>query len=83
MILARYTGPENDSLSPEEYDKVLNDLVTDIIETIVSPEPTSQEAFLIKQYGRAQADGDPGLTRHDMLKVCQAIIGSTQFQFLD
>ncbi|TWT96304.1 hypothetical protein Pla100_27810 [Neorhodopirellula pilleata] len=48
-----------------------------------SRKPTSQESFLLKQYVNAQADGDPGLTKHDMLKVCQAIIGSTQFQFLD
>jgi hypothetical protein len=82
-ILARYTGPDDESLSPEAYGKVLDDLITDVMQTIVSRKPTSQESFLLNRYVKAQADGDPGLTTHDMLKVCQAIIGSTQFQFLD
>jgi len=83
QILSRYTGPENESLSPEAYGRVLDDLINDVMQTIVSRNPTPQESFLLKQYVKAQADGDPGLTTHDMLKVCQAIIGSTQFQFLD
>ncbi len=82
-ILASYTGPDNESLSPDAYGKVLGDLIDDVMQTVVSRAPTSQESFLLKQYVKAQADGDPGLTSHDMLKVCQAIIGSTQFQFLD
>ncbi|MCR9297245.1 MAG: hypothetical protein NXI32_31495, partial [bacterium] len=77
------TAPEQRSLSRDEFPKILDELVVDIMLTIVARPPTSHEQSLLKQYIRAQADGDPGLTSHDMLKVCQAVIGSTQFQFLD
>ena len=82
-VLARYTGSEKASLEPSEYFRVLDDLICDLMKTIVSREPTRQEKQLLKEYTQAQADGEPGLTSHDMLKVCQAILGSTQFQFLD
>ncbi len=82
-ILKRYTVAENNSLANNEYNQVLDELVDDAMRTIVSREPTLQERVLLEQYIKAQADGDPGLTLHDMLKVCQAIISSTQFQFVD
>ncbi len=82
-ILARYVESGNESLPHDDYIHLLDDLTADMMRTIVAREPTSHEQSLLKQYIMAQADGDPGLTAHDMLKVCQAIIGSTQFQFLD
>ena len=82
-LLSKFTGPSRQSLGPNEYDGVLDDLVTDIFQTIIARTPTQQEMKLLKQYVRAQADGEPGLTSHDMLKVCQAVIGSTQFQYLE
>ncbi|MEZ6089257.1 MAG: hypothetical protein R3C05_14740 [Pirellulaceae bacterium] len=51
--------------------------------TVVSRFPNADERTLLKEYLQTQADGEPGLTPHDMLKVCQTVIGSTQFQFLD
>jgi hypothetical protein len=83
QVLARYTESENLSIGPSEYLKVLDDLIVDVMKTVVSREPTTNEKQLLKQYIQAQADGEPGLTSHDMLKVCQAILSSTQFQFLD
>ncbi|TWU08106.1 PSD1 and planctomycete cytochrome C domain-containing protein [Stieleria varia] len=83
QVLARYSASEKTSLEPSEYLKVLDDLVVDVMKTLVSREPTTQEKQLLQDYIQAQADGEPGLTSHDMLKVCQAILGSTQFQFLD
>jgi hypothetical protein len=62
---------------------VLDELIMDVMKKIVSREPTFDEKQLLKQYIQAQADGERGLTSHDMLKVCQAILGSTQFQFLE
>jgi hypothetical protein len=83
QVLARYTETEKLSIGPSEYLKVLDDLIVDMMQTVVSREPTTNEKQLLKQYIQTQADGETGLTSHDMLKVCQAILGSTQFQFLD
>ncbi len=83
QVLTKYTRPEKASLGPNEYLTVLDDLIVDVMKTVVSRAPTTQEKQLLNQYIQAQADGESGLTSHDMLKVCQAILGSTQFQFLD
>jgi hypothetical protein len=82
-LLASYTQPDQDSLTGDEYSQILDQLVVDLMLTIVARPPTPQEKKLLTQYIQAQADGEPGLTSHDMLKVCQAVLGSTQFQFLD
>lgn len=82
-ILVRYTRPNHDSLTIDEYSQILDELVVDVMQIIAGRPPTAQERHLLKHYIQSQADGDPGLTSHDMLKLCQAAIGSTQFQFLD
>jgi hypothetical protein len=86
---ARYTQPGEDSVASKEAlargDGVtmLENLVVDVMQTITARYPIESERELLVRYLQAQADGEPGLTSHDMLKVCQTVIGSTQFQFLD
>jgi hypothetical protein len=88
-LLARYTQPGEDSVASKEAlargDGVtmLENLVVDVMQTITARYPIESERELLVRYLQAQADGEPGLTSHDMLKVCQTVIGSTQFQFLD
>lgn len=83
QVLMKYKRSEKTSLEPNEYLTVLDEIIVDLMKTVLSRSPTTQEMQLLKQYMEAQADGEPGLTSHDMLKACQAILSSTQFQFLD
>ena len=92
-LLARYTPPfsetphsetpSQETLSSGDCPEMFDDLVVDVMQTIVARDPNPSERKLLVRYLQAQADGEPGLTSHDMLKLCQAVIGSTQFQFLD
>ncbi|XZE51605.1 PSD1 and planctomycete cytochrome C domain-containing protein [Planctomycetaceae bacterium SH139] len=82
-LLERFVPDGRPSLAREEYLRVLDSLLDDLMLMIVARLPTPDERRVLSQYIEDQADGLEGLTRHDMLKVCQAIIGSTQFQFLD
>lgn len=50
---------------------------------IVERQPRPNEMKVLAEYLRQQADGEPGLSHHDVMKLCQMIIASTQFQFLD
>lgn len=45
--------------------------------------PTELEARLLADYLATQFEGPPGPTVHDLRKLCQAIVATTQFQFLD
>jgi hypothetical protein len=49
----------------------------------VGRQPDAKEEQLLMNYLDTQFEGPPGPTVHDLGKLCQAIIGSTQFQFLD
>lgn len=64
-------------------DAALAEIVDETFQRIVCRDPTADERKLLVGYLRRQADGPPGLTRHDVMKLCQAILGSTQFQFLE
>ncbi len=48
-----------------------------------SRRPTDAERQVLSCYLMTQFEGPPGPTVHDLAKLCQAILGSTQFQFLD
>jgi hypothetical protein len=45
--------------------------------------PSADEQRLLCAYLDTQFEGPPGPTEHDLAKLCQALLGSTQFQFLD
>ena len=45
--------------------------------------PTTAEATTLDRYFAAQYEGPPGPTDHDAMKLVQAILASTQFQFVD
>ena len=45
--------------------------------------PRSGEARLLRAYLGTQFEGPGGPTVHDVSKLCQAVLGSTQFQLLD
>ncbi|TWT77175.1 PSD1 and planctomycete cytochrome C domain-containing protein [Neorhodopirellula pilleata] len=56
QILSRYTGPENESLSPEAYGKVLDDLINDVMQTIVSTRIIHQgrNRFCVLRFGHCE-----------------------------
>ena len=58
-------------------------LVDQAFTQIVGRQPKEQEREVLLRYTTRQADDLYGLTRHDALKLCQTILSSTQFQFLD
>jgi len=58
-------------------------LVDRAFNRIVGREPTASEREVLLRYTTRQADDLYGLTQHDALKLCQTILSSTQFQFLD
>jgi cytochrome c553 len=45
--------------------------------------PTAAEVATLDRYFAAQYEGPPGPTDHDAMKLVQAILASTQFQFVD
>ena len=72
------------SLAHPSPSKVSPATVVDaLFDQIVGRAPTKAERMLLIRYLRGQADGPPGLTTHDIMKLAQAILGSTQFQFLE
>jgi len=52
-------------------------------EEAVCRPPNDRERHLLAEYLRSQFEGPPGPSRHDVAKLCQALLGSTQFQFLE
>jgi hypothetical protein len=46
-------------------------------------DPSAEELRLLTAYLETQFEGPPGPTIHDLGKLCQALLGSTPFQFLD
>jgi hypothetical protein len=82
-LLRPYLSPDETSVASDRLDDVLPAIVEDCFVTIVCRKPTTQERTVLMRYLREQADDDSGLTEHDMLKICQTLLGSTQFQFLD
>jgi len=54
-----------------------------VFNRIVGREPTEDEHTILTRYLIEQADGDSGLSHHDAMKLCQMIVASTQFQFVD
>jgi len=70
-------------LAEQDASEDLSAYIHAAFERIVNRPPTAREEQLLVAYLRRQADGPPGLTQHDVMKLCQAILGSTQFQYLD
>ncbi|MDA1054913.1 MAG: PSD1 and planctomycete cytochrome C domain-containing protein [Planctomycetota bacterium] len=64
-------------------DASLSNVVDETFAWIAARPPTDAERRLLVDYLQRQADGPPGLTRHDIMKLCQTILGSTQFQFVE
>jgi len=70
-----------------EIEQTKQERLAEVVElafaSIICRPPTAAESDLMTAYLMKQADGPYGLTQHDTMKLCQAILGSTQFQFLD
>jgi hypothetical protein len=49
----------------------------------IGRDPSADEFRLLSAYLETQFEGAPGPTSHDLAKLCQALLGSTAFQFLD
>jgi hypothetical protein len=64
-------------------DASLQDVVDQAFAWIAARQPTVAERRLLVEYLRLQAEGPPGLSQHDIMKLCQTIPGSTQFQFVE
>lgn len=58
-------------------------IVGTVVREIWRREPTPREFELLTRYLEHQSDDAHGVTRHDIAKLCQAVMASTQFQFLD
>jgi len=58
-------------------------VVTEAFLTICCRPPTSAELEVLTEYLGHQFEGPEGPTQHDLTKLCQAILGSTQFQFVE
>ncbi len=58
-------------------------LVRAAFSRIVCRPPTQAELAILVRYLIAQGDVASGITPHDVSKLCQAILASTQFQFLE
>jgi hypothetical protein len=82
-LLSAYTSPSHRRLPQAEYEEIADQMLEKLMQTIAFRSPNQQEIDVLRNYLRSQADGQPGLTAHDMLKLCQTVICSTQFQFLE
>ena len=49
----------------------------------IGRDPSPEELRLLGAYLETQFEGPPGPTVHDLGKLCQAILASTSFQFID
>ena len=58
-------------------------LVREAFRRVVRRPPTTGEASLLERYLLTQFEGPPGPSDHDVSKLVNALLGSTQFQFLD
>ncbi|KAA5540730.1 DUF1553 domain-containing protein [Roseiconus nitratireducens] len=58
-------------------------IAADAFHRIVGRQPNAEEREILARYLVNQADGRRGLSHHDVMKLCQTIVASTQFQFLD
>jgi hypothetical protein len=58
-------------------------LVREAFRRAVGRQPSTSEHQLLSAYLATQFEGPPGPTAHDVAKLCQAILASTQFQILD
>ncbi|MBA4019653.1 MAG: hypothetical protein C0483_21010 [Pirellula sp.] len=70
-------------LAPLEPTTEIGPLVSRTFESLLKRRPTAAERQLLTDYLQRQFEGPPGPTIHDLAKLCQAIMSSTQFQFLD
>jgi hypothetical protein len=70
-------------LAPPKPTTEIAPLVKRTFESLIGRQPTAAEHRLLTDYLRRQFEGPPGPTIHDVAKLCQAIMSSTQFQFLD
>jgi hypothetical protein len=70
-------------LAPPKPTMEIAPLVNRAFESLIGRRPTAAEHRLSSDYLRRQFEGPPGPTVHDVAKLCQAIMSSTQFQFLD
>jgi hypothetical protein len=63
--------------------RALKDAVSRCFQAIVHRSPTAAEQAVLLGYLENQAAGPSGLSRHDLMKLCQTILASTQFQFIE
>lgn len=78
-----YAAIQPSELNSPVHSELLARSVRQAFVTICGRPPTLPEQSVLVSYLQEQADGPPGLTRHDLQKLCQTILASTQFQFLE
>ncbi len=61
----------------------VEEIVQQCFEALVNRRADAREQAVLTSYLREQAVGPPGLSKHDLTKLCQTILSSTQFQYLE